>query len=111
MVRVGPGKQYVIHEAVELALEFREDRLWLLFNPTVHLATEAGDRWQGTGKSDLIRELLASRYNRQSSELVNLWLDLLMGATDSGMLAFSPTAPESATFGLRRALPISSHAA
>jgi len=110
MVRAEPAGRFSIHEAAEIALEYREDSLWLVFKPTVYLLTEQGDRWVGPGKADLIREEQATRYNKQSSDLVNLWLDLLFGATDGGVLRFSRSAPDSADFVLRRGLPISSHA-
>ena len=109
VVRKGAG--YWVHEAVNLSLEFREGRLWLLFEPTVALTTDGeGTLWQGDGKADVIRELLAVRYNRQLSQLLTFWLKVLMACTSDGVLRFPP-APDGFEFKFERTLGVSYHQA
>lgn len=101
------GAGYWIHEAVNLSLEFREGRLWLLFAPTVFLSTDGeGTPWQVEGKADTVRELLAVRYNRQLSKLLTFWLKVLMSCTKNGVLHF-PTAADGFEFRFERTLGVS----
>jgi hypothetical protein len=106
VVRRSPAG-YWVHEAVSLSLDFRERRLWLLFEPTVFLSEDGeGTPWQGAGKADTIRELLAVRYNRQLSNLLTFWLKVLMSCTTDGVLRF-PAAQDGFEFKFERTLGVS----
>lgn len=98
---------YWIHEAVNLALEFREGRMWLLYEPTVFLSTDGqGTPWEDPSKPDVVRELLAVRYNRQLSSLLTFWLKVLMSCTNEGTLRF-PLAVDGFAFKFERTLGVS----
>ncbi len=110
LIRKARDADYWIHEAVELHLEFREDQLWLLFRPTVHLTADGGStRWESQNKMDVIRELLAVRYNRDASGLLNFWLRLLRHCAADGLLRFPPSQEAGFEFRLGDTLGVSYH--
>lgn len=98
---------YWIHEGIRLSLDFREGKLWLLFEPTVFLSTD-GDSvvWESEEKAETIRELRAQRYNKQVSGLLTFWHKVLGRCTPDGILRFPPGA-DGFEFRLERTLGIS----
>ncbi len=64
-------------EAVRVTLDYRMDRLWLVFEPTVWLD------WTGGALSDNAREFrrkrATGRYNSAWNELVDAWSQILTG--------------------------------
>jgi hypothetical protein len=65
-------------EALRIKLDYRLNRLYLLFEPTVYCknAIEVGHH---RAIAEFVRERLATRYNRQWNLLIEAWLVLLMG--------------------------------
>lgn len=98
---------YWIHEAIRLSLDFREGKLWLLFEPTVFLSTD-GDAlvWESAEKAETIRELLAKRYNKQLSGLLTFWHKVLSRCTTDGILRF-PRGSDGFEFRLEPTLGVS----
>ena len=106
VVREVRGK-YWIHEALRLSLDYREARLWLLFEPTVFLTADGeGLPWDSPEKPEIIRELRAQRYNRQLSGLLTFWLKVILLCTNDGVLRF-PIRADGFEFRLERTLGIS----
>jgi hypothetical protein len=118
-LRLPSGKQlirkahaYWVHEAAEISLDFREDRLWLLVRPTVILTTDGRSTiWESEEKKEVIRELLATRYNQPVSALLNFWLGVLFDRTHNGRLLYPPDSESGFAFQLVRTLGFSYHQA
>lgn len=105
------GVPYWAHEAAELRLDFREDRLWLLVQPTVFLSADgAGTPWEDPRRGEIINEVLATRYNRQASDLLTFWLHLTMHTSDQGVLRFPPGHEVGFHFHLAERLGFAYHA-
>lgn len=64
-------------EAVALRLDWRLDRLWLLLDPIIWATRSQGPR--PARDMDFIRERRARRYNPQADELLQAWIDVLLG--------------------------------
>jgi NAD-dependent SIR2 family protein deacetylase len=68
-------------EAVRLRVEFRLGSLWLLFEPSVWVAsTTVAEHQEAAG--DFIRSRLAGRYNSVANRLFETWAMLLAGGPD-----------------------------
>ena len=65
------------HQAVSIALDYRDGRLWCVLEPTVVLTADGKAILQGTGKASLIKEHLSSRYNSQSNHWLDFWVKFL----------------------------------
>lgn len=75
-------------EALRLRLEYRLDRLWLLFEPTIWIkrelpaATEEGGERvaqpRDVAGGEFIRQRLAGRYNQQWCKMIDAWVDTLL---------------------------------
>ena len=101
-------KGYWIHEAVEISLDYREDKLWLLIRPTVVLTTDAGkELYKGLEKTALIREAIATRYNPSVSDLLTFWLNVVWERTKSGRMTYPPSAEIGFHFQAARTLGFS----
>jgi len=101
-------KGYWIHEAIEINLDYREDRLWLLIRPTVALTTDgAKELYTGVEKTDLIREAIATRYNPSVSDLLTFWVDVIYARTKDGRVTYPPSAAIGFRFVLARTLGVS----
>jgi hypothetical protein len=98
---------YWTHEAVELSLDYREGRLWLLFEPTLFLTSDGnGEPWQSEKKGETIRELMSQRYNRQLSGLETFWLKVIVSGGATAAIRF-PASQDGFEFRLARTLGIS----
>lgn len=65
-------------EAVEIRLEYRLSRLWLMIVPTIAVPREQ-DTPLSTEAVEFVREHLARRYNRKANQLLDAWKALLLG--------------------------------
>jgi SIR2-like protein len=85
-------------EAIEIRLEFRSGRLWLILQPTVW-AEAVPDLTQEEARADFIRTRLSSRYNRQANDLLVAWRDVLLGGNNEATFsAFGTDGGVDATF-------------
>jgi hypothetical protein len=66
-----------LHEAIEVSLDFRDQRFWLLLFPTIVVTVDGHTPYREGDRSELVRESLASRYNRQSNEILQMWVGFL----------------------------------
>ena len=66
-------------ESIHLRLEYRFDRLWLIFEPTVWVERTANPIDEAVRKSrqEFIRQRLEHRYNRNAFEFLTAWTGLL----------------------------------
>jgi NAD-dependent SIR2 family protein deacetylase len=85
-------------EAVDVRLEYRLSRLWLVLVPSVAVRRAPGEPLPDEVK-DFIRERTAKRYNRQFNEVLAAWSELLVG-DGSVLLAFAIGAGVDAAFRL-----------
>jgi hypothetical protein len=67
----------ILHEGFELTLDFRDGRLWMLIDPTIVVTADGREPYQGADRSQLAREPLVTRYNRQRNETMELWIGFL----------------------------------
>jgi hypothetical protein len=89
-------------EAVEVRLEYRLDRLWLLLDPTIAVLRPADEPLPEEAK-EFIRERQATRYNRQANDLLDAWRDLLFGdEQEVAFRAFGVSDGVDATFTVGR---------
>lgn len=63
------------HEAVELKLEIKNDKPWLILTPTTWIEPPTERRNQ----IDFIRQRRLKRYNRITSALLDAWIKILFG--------------------------------
>lgn len=66
-------------EALEVRLEFRDDRLWLVLEPVVWADRPEPDH--RVARADFIRERTATRYNREANVLLDAWIAVLLGGS------------------------------
>lgn len=69
-------------EAVDIRLEFRLGRLWLLLEPSVW-TDRSEDMAAGNATKEFVRERLAVRYNRLSNATIDGWIKVLTGGNGS----------------------------
>jgi hypothetical protein len=85
-----------LHEGFRLALNFRDSRFWMLLESTIVVTADGRTPYQGVDRSELAREPLVTRYNKQRNEMLQLWLMFLRRHCGSPLkVAFpSDTQPE-----------------
>lgn len=109
VVRRAKRAEYWVHEAIRLSLEYREDHLWLLYEPTVFLSQDGeGTPWEGAQKAETVRELQAQRYNKQLSGLLTFWLRVIGLTAPDGVIRF-PAAADGFRFQLQQTVGYSHH--
>ncbi len=69
-----PRPNVMLHQAVHLALSFSDQRLWLLLKPTLAVTTDGATMYQGEDRSEIGREALIKRYNKQSNDWLVFWI-------------------------------------
>ena len=73
----GTVGDYIWTEAIELHLEYRLDRVWLLLEPTLYVDARGEPLPDST--KEFIRSRLAGRFNRTWNQLLDAWRDVLLG--------------------------------
>ena len=63
-------------EAIRIHLQYRLDRLWLLFEPTIMVDKTENDLEHNIAK-EFIRNRLVTRYNSMWNQLYDAWTDIL----------------------------------
>lgn len=63
-------------EAVEVKLELKCDRLWLMITPTIWIEPDSERRNQ----VDFMRQRKLRRYNKVTSTILDAWIKILLGA-------------------------------
>lgn len=66
-----------LHEGIEVSLDFRDSRFWMLIQPTIVATIDGESPYRGHDRSDMVREPLVTRYNRQSNKLLQMWIAFL----------------------------------
>ena len=93
-----PGTALRWAEAVELRLEARLDRLWLIFEPTLS-AEPPADAAQRLTRGEFFRARLSGRYNNRSNPLFEAWAALLSsGQTECSAFGLPPGSGFDAVF-------------
>lgn len=90
-------------EAVRFRMDFRLERLWLLLEPTV-LADMAEMPEHRAVRMEFVRERLVRRYNQQWNNLLEAWIDVLIGPglKDVSLQAFGIGNGSDAAFSISR---------
>lgn len=84
-------------EAIEIHLEYRMNRLWLVIEPTVWVGRPSEQEWEIV--REFQRERQAVRYNRAANELLQAWCEVISGKQPVAKLsAFGITDGIDATF-------------
>ena len=65
-------------EAVEVHLELRLGRLWLLLSPTVWVERPDDDAIRAA-RAEFVRSRTTNRFNREANALLGAWRDVLLG--------------------------------
>ncbi|MBL9148858.1 MAG: SIR2 family protein [Phycisphaerae bacterium] len=90
-----------LHEGFELALDFRDGRFWMLIDPTIVVTADGQAPYRGTDRSDIAREPLVTRYNRQRNDALQLWIGFLQRHLGSPLkVAFPSEAVREAEFSV-----------
>lgn len=88
-----------LHEGFELALDFRDNRFWMLVDPTIVVTSDGQAPYQGADRSAIARESLVTRYNRQRNDALQLWIGFLQRHLGSPLkVAFPSEAVREAEF-------------
>lgn len=90
--RMGQGK--ILHEAIRLSVEFRDQRLWLLIEPTIVVTQDDGQPYVGADRSQIVRESLVRRYNGPSNQFLQWWIDFLKRLCGSPLRIYFPSQAE-----------------
>lgn len=89
-------------EAVAIRLDRRDERLWLLIEPTIWVDRDPGEPLDEASK-DFVRERLARRYNAQVNALLDAWTAIVTGGVDEAtLMAFGPVEGVDAVFTVQR---------
>ena len=89
----------ILHEGFELSLDFRDGRFWMLIDPTLVVTDDGRAPYRGEDRSELAREPLVTRYNKQRNEALQLWIGFLQRHCGSPLkLAFPSDAQPEAEF-------------
>lgn len=81
---VVPGTTVAWSEACEVRLDWKLDGLWLLLEPRVVLELEDGMADDMVAKAkDWVRERRAQRRNKHANSMLDGWIELIVGSTDS----------------------------
>jgi hypothetical protein len=89
----------ILHEGFELALDYRDDRFWMLIDPTIIVTADGQAPYRGADRSDIAREPLVTRYNKQRNETLQLWVQFLQRHFGSPLkVAFPSEAQREAEF-------------
>ncbi len=67
----------ILHEGFEVSLDFRDGRFWMLLEPTIVVTSDGQVPYKGADRSELAREPLVTRYNKQMNDSFQLWLGFL----------------------------------
>ena len=67
----------ILHEGFKLALDFRDGRFWMLIEPTIVVTADGLTQYVETDRSQIARDALVTRYNRQRNEVLHLWICFL----------------------------------
>jgi hypothetical protein len=89
----------ILHEGFKLSLDFRDGRFWMLIDPTIVVTADGRAPYKGEDRSQLAREPLVTRYNKQRNEALQLWIGLLQRHCGSPLnVAFPSNAQREAEF-------------
>jgi len=73
----------------------RDQRLWLLLQPAIVVTTDGRTPYLEPDRSEVGREDLARRYNREASQLLEFWIGFLARRCGNPIkLAFPSQTPE-----------------
>jgi len=79
-----PGTSVAWSEACEIRLDWKLDGLWLLLEPRVVLELDDGMADDMVAKAkDWVRERRAQRRNKHSNSMLDGWIELIVGTSDS----------------------------
>lgn len=80
-----------LHEGFELSLDFRDGRFWMLLDPTIIVTVDGRMPYRGTDRSDIAREPLVTRYNKQRNDILQLWIGFLQRHCGTPLRVAFPT--------------------
>ncbi len=78
---VVPGTSLQCQSALDVRLDVRFDRAWLLMEPSI-VFDESAAAADLEKARDYVREHLARLYNRQQSDILDAWIERLFGSAD-----------------------------
>ncbi|WP_162237592.1 SIR2 family protein [Brevundimonas sp. Leaf168] len=109
---VVPGTTVAWNEACEIRLDWKLDGLWLLLEPRVVLELEDGTAEAMVAKAkDWVRERRAQRRNKHANSMLDGWIELIVGTSDSLRLrAFGISDGADADFEIARTTGFSGRA-
>ncbi|MCK4873253.1 MAG: SIR2 family protein [Phycisphaerales bacterium] len=81
----------VLHEGFELSLDFRDNRFWMLLDPTIVVTADGRVPYKGTDRSEIAREPLVTRYNKQRNATLQLWIGFLQRHCGTPLKAAFPS--------------------
>ena len=67
----------ILHEGIEISIEYQDLRLWLLLGPTLMVTTDGVTPYKEKDRFEIGREDLVRRYNKQANDLLVFWIDFL----------------------------------
>lgn len=96
-VRIVRSDRLTIHEGITLSIEYRNEHLWLLIEPTLMVTRDGTTPYTDDDRSDIGREDLIKRYNKKANDLLSLWIDFLTARCGKPIRLFFPTEAETET--------------
>jgi hypothetical protein len=88
----------MVHQAVRLSLDFCDQRLWLIVEPTLAVTSDGIAPYSGEDRASIVREELAKRYNKQSNDWLVFWIGYLKSRLGTPMrIGFPDASVDSAT--------------
>jgi hypothetical protein len=93
-VRKSGSNGPTVHEGIRVSLEFCDKRLWLLLEPTLMITTDGHTPYNDDDRSQIGREDLVKRYNRQANSLLTVWIEFLTARCGSPLRLAFPNASD-----------------
>ena len=75
---------YVTHEAIEVSVDFCDQRLWVFFEPTLMITTDGIEPYLESDRSQIGREDIVKRYNREANSLLDFWIAFVSSRSGGG---------------------------
>src|SRR4029077_18385172 len=94
------SEKLIVHEGVQLAVEYRDLRLWLILEPTILVTTDGVTPYVEADRSEIGREDLANRFNRKANQLLDFWIQFLSRRCGSPIAVSFPKGAAEANFSI-----------
>jgi len=84
------GQSFIVNEAFSHQLDFHEDTLWFILEPSVVVTSDGRNLAPEERRRVIVNDVVSKRYNREAHERLLFWLYYLSSITDPITFNFPP---------------------